>query len=293
MTGVACIGMSTLDTVLRNDRFRYMPEHVNVVTSCTESLGGKGLVAALALIYRQVPTRLVSLVGRDSAIPAACGHRISPESLLPTLDQDSRTWLMIDDAQQVVTCVAVGRRTSALSEVHRAIIADVIDAADVVYLSTEDNEVLDVSITHLRATDTLLATNLCMPLINMLHSAARVSALLQRTKILLLNERESAIALKMLGVPTWGDLRGTRLSEIVITGGSAGGSYAQYPFASWQTYSAVPVELVGCVAGAGDTFNGAYLAARAWQRLPMADSCWAAAQLSAVKVSQHGTGLAW
>lgn len=290
---VACIGMATLDTILYKETLSTEQEAVNVLDRHYATVGGKGLITAMALQYCSVEPILVSMVGRESKIRQACVGRIPTAALIPILIRDHRTWIIVDRRQAPVTYVGLGEfRQEALDSYTSSVIA-AVDVSDMVYLSTENRWLIGTVLAHLEYNRLPLITNLCLPLLQTLGKRQVIQDLVTRSRVLLMNQIESRYALKMLGTSSGRSVRSPTLCEIVITQGDGGGRFSQYPFGSWSSYEAIRPSAVRCAVGAGDTFNGAYVARRFGSDYGMEESCLAAAELAALKVAQEGTSLAW
>jgi len=285
--------MATLDTILHKESLSSTPESVNVLENYYEAVGGKGLIAAMALQYSSAQSILISMVAARSKIRGACAGRIPESSLIPVLTRDHRTWITIDGSQRSVTYVGLGKIRRESLDSHRDDILAAVDACDVVYLSTEDRWLIGTVLAHLAHTEVPLVTNLCLPLLQVLGNRVAVRDVIARSAVLLMNEFESQYALKTLGVDSWHSAISPMLREVVVTRGGDGGVYSHYPFDSWSAYEAVQPSIVRCAVGAGDTFNGAYVARRFGAGDGVLDSCLAAADLAALKVAQEGTSLVW
>src|SRR5262249_42139091 len=223
--------MSTIDTILYRERFSVAPESVNILDNYFQAIGGKGLIAAMALQYCSVSPTLISMVAPHSEIFQACAERISTAALIPVLTRDHRTWITVDGSQRSVTHVGLGAIQQGSPASHRnEIVAAAIDGSDIVYLSTEDQWLIGPALTYLAQAGLPLITNLCLPLLQTLGNPRAIQQVIARSTVLLMNQAESHYALKVLGVDSWRSVKSPTLHEIVVTCGSDGGTYSQYPF---------------------------------------------------------------
>ncbi len=288
---IACIGMATYDTILLKQRISAEAESVNVLDHYFETVGGKGLIAATALRYCSAQPVMLSMVAPESAISRTCATWLPSARLLPVLDHDHRTWITVNEKQETVTYVGLGKVWREVLGKYTDIVISVLGSSDMVYLSTEDIWLIGTVLRHIADNKLPLVTNLCHPLMQTLESSQAIRGVVSRSTVLLMNERESNHALRTLDARNWASVVAPTLREVIITRGSEGGVYSERPFDSWFSYRPVRPTQVKCIVGAGDTFNGAYVAQRFGNGYSMPRSCQGAAELVALKIAQESTSL--
>lgn len=273
--------MATVDHHLfvRHPVFNH--DAVNVVDEAVRTPGGKGLVAAAAARQSGMDVELLALVGVESEILGLLPCGVDSRRLLACLDGDTQVWMSIAD-EVVVTWVQPGRilpRTVDLRSVTAAFIADI----DGLYISMEDLSLIEAALRGARQRGLPVAANLCRPLLDQTRRARSdlVARLIEQCDILLMNRGE-ADEVGMLSLEP-----GPRPQEIVITEGPRGGRYRDRT-GRWSQFDAEPVAAVRSVVGAGDAFNGAFIASRWWLGADLEQSCRRAA-LAAAAVVQVAT----
>lgn len=288
---IGCLGMATLDTLLFTQRPAYAHEEVTPVEGVVESPGGKGIVSAAAMRRSGVEAIPFALVGKRSELSPLLGA-FDGRYLLPSLDMDNRTWITISEEHRVVTFVARGALAQADEDAALTAVKGFIEEIDALYITVEHAGVLRTALEMALQRDLRIALNPSVPMIDQLGSEDPdlLARLVSNSSIILCNEWEAPRVLRALGEGSWGELGASSLREVVITGGASGGNFSLAPFESWEHFDATPVSHPRSVVGAGDTFNGAYLASRLTGGTP-AESCRSGADLAAVKVGHRGSML--
>ena len=288
---IGCVGTGSLDTTFLVSSASYDHESVTIVNKVVVSVGGKGLVTAIGMLDQGVDVEPLSLVGEKSQIPGMLPTRLGRAWLVPALDLDTQIWLSVSATHEVATWVSFGnspRPEQELAEIG----AEYARSSDALYLSVEETPLLRGALLAARSDATPLAVNLSRPLIDRLahDDLALLASLVDSATILLCSADESARALSALSAGDWRDVA-RQDAEIVVTRGSDGGEFLPAGSQSWERYEAVAPAAVRSVVGAGDTFNGAFLAARwGWgQSLP--ESCDIAAAAAARCVGEAGSCL--
>jgi len=280
---VGCVGMSSIDTALFVPAdLTHEAESVHMVDDVAVSLGGKGLIAAIAMSHEGVNIAPLALVGHNSRIPPSIPDAISTDWLVPAQTDDSQIWLTIGDSHRVAAFVATGHCSLSDAELD-ALGAKYAQSVDALYLSFEAVPLLRGAFTAAISREIPVAVNLSRPLIDTLVARDRglLHELVAEADLILCNADESTRVLHALTVPTWSDVVG-RNTSLVITEGDAGGMVHTPSDSEWKRYKPVKASMVKSVVGAGDTFNGALLAAHWTQGLSIIESCKPAAALASV-----------
>jgi sugar/nucleoside kinase (ribokinase family) len=277
---VGCIGMSTIDTALFVADSSHEPESVQIVDEFSVSLGGKGLITAIAMSHEGVDVAPLALVGRTSRITEHLSGQLCTDWLVPAQAQDSQIWLTIGERHRVAAFVAVGEcliTNSDLEELGSKYAASV----DALYLSFDVLPLLRGALTRATRQQIPVAVNLSRPLLDRLVADDRglLNQLVTGASLILCNDDESKRILQAFNTKTWADVAGTGTS-LVITEGDAGGLVRASSDVEWRRYEPVRTSTIKSVVGAGDTFNGALLAAHWGRSLSLIDSCKPAAVLA-------------
>jgi sugar/nucleoside kinase (ribokinase family) len=194
--------------------------------------------------------------------------------LVPVLDYDSKVWVHIADNGATMTYVRPGEVLSdyAASQLLEAQLA----SSDIAYLTADRREVLFPawSIVHARGLRYVL--NPCEPLLNLITDADERIALrqvVQGASVLVMNQHEEKHLLTVLGASRWSDVLDTAHTvEVIVTSGVSGGRQSQENGIDWVPFRVLS-PLAGAISvGAGDTFSGAYVAARYALGEPAAES---------------------
>jgi sugar/nucleoside kinase (ribokinase family) len=267
---IGIVGITALDRLLYAD-------------SAVTCAGGKGLVTALGLRRLAHAPRLLSLVGRASVVaglvPAPLGR-----DLARVLDCDHRTWIGIGPDLSVRPYVRLGRRVPGCELPD---VAAHLRGLDVVVVAHEEPALVRRSVEAASGRGAEVVTNLSAPLLHRLAAAdpGAIGLLIDRSDVLLMNDAESALALRLAGGRTWADVASARLREVVVTEGRAGGWCSARPFRRRHRYRAARPEREVTPVGAGDTFTAGYVDARYAGGLGLRDACDAGARLAAEKVA--------
>lgn len=290
---IGCLGMATLDTLLFTKHPAFVDEAVTPVEKSVSTPGGKGVVIAAAAQLSGAEAVPFALAGAESDLGRCLKQGFDTRYLIPVLDADSRTWITISGGEEVATFVArgllaedgLGRALDAINEF--------VGELDLLYATIEHPAVLRAALSAASYRDLPLALNPSLPLLNLLREEdpALLADLFAYSSYVLCNEREAIRALEDLGAEGWVGVYAPKLREVVITAGGAGGNLGLPPFDHWEHFAATPAAHPLCVVGAGDTFNGAYLAARLIERASPRESCRRGADLAACKVSHRGSML--
>jgi sugar/nucleoside kinase (ribokinase family) len=289
---IGSLGMATLDTLLFTREAAFQDKAVTAVEEAVVTPGGKGIVAAAAMQRAGAEVLPFSLMGRESELAELLPEEISSRFQLPLLDADSRTWITVSEAQEVVTFVSRGRlegdARGAAAAVH-----DFVAEVDALYLTLEHPTILRAALDEASRRRIPIALNTTLPLINTLleEDDDLLVQLVASSEVILCNEIEEPLLLQALNVGTWRQVQAPPLREVVITTGAAGGRFGPAPFDQWDHFPATPVKEPLCVVGAGDTFNGAYLVARWVGGASPSESCRRGAALAALKVAHKGSML--
>jgi sugar/nucleoside kinase (ribokinase family) len=152
-------------------------------------------------------------------------------------------------------------------------------------VTAEDRDVLNAAAGLLKHSPLPIITNACIPLMQILADKQdTLTTLLENTAALLVNESEWTTLLQLPQIADGALQRLPLLQEVVVTEGELGGRFAQRPFHEWNRYAGERVTAL-CTLGAGDTFNGAYIAERWIRAAPLDDACERAAATAARKVA--------
>jgi sugar/nucleoside kinase (ribokinase family) len=288
---IGCLGMATVDTLLFTPEFDLRDEQVVPVEETVVCPGGKGLVSAAAMVLAGARVVPFSLVGRDSSVLGMLGDGLDQRGMLGVLESDSRTWITISEGHRAVTFVARSIPDEAGEIEARARVIAFAEEVDALYITLEHPPLLRSALKAAGARGLKIALNPSMPMIDLLGSEdpELFADLVRASAIVLCNEAESRAAEETLGAPICDRRVSPSLEEVVVTRGRRGGRITFPPFEEWKTFAAIPAE-ERCAVGAGDTFNGAYLA----KRLGGADwrtSCEIGARLAAKKVASRTSAL--
>lgn len=285
---IGVLGMATVDTLLSADVPAYRHDAVTLLNRVTSGIGGKGMVTAIAAHHGGADVAPCALVGRRSSIAAEVTPIFPTHFLLPALQDDHRIWIVISGEHEVVTFVHATVPPRGRLAAIEADATSFTEAVDVLYVSMEHPALVETGVRTAAARGIPVVINLCEPLLSGLTSA--VPELVRRSSAILCNEAESRSALATLGAAAWSNVDAPELREVVITGGAAGGRWSCRPFDRWARYEACPTR-IACVVGAGDTFNGAYLASRFVHGQPPDEACRAAAERAAEKIALFASSL--
>ncbi len=288
---IGCIGTGSIDTTFFVNSGSYDHESVTIINEVVVSVGGKGLVTAIGMLDQGVDVEPLSLVGKNSQISDMLASRLGRAWLVPALDLDTRIWLSVADAHDVATWVSFGSSSRTEQELAE-IGAEYARRSDALYLSIEETPLLHGALLAARSDATPLAVNLSRPLIDRLvrDDLSLFTSLIDSAAILLCSADESARILSSLSVSDWRDVA-RQDAEVVVTCGSDGGEFLPAGSRHWGHYEAVAPAAVRSVVGAGDTFNGALLAARWGRGHSLSESCVVAAAAAARCVSEAGSCL--
>jgi sugar/nucleoside kinase (ribokinase family) len=288
---IGCLGMATLDTLLFTQRPVYAHDEVTPVEEVVVSPGGKGIVSTAAMHRCGMETVPFALLGRRSELGPLLAA-FDDRYLLPLLDADSRTWITVSEEHRVVTFIARGALAKADEETALTALRRFIEEIDALYITVEHAQVLRLALELALQRDLRIALNPSVPMIDQLGSEDPdlLARLVSNSSIVLCNDWEAPRVLRVLGKSSWSELGESSLREVVITSGASGGNFSLAPFESWEHFDATPVSHPRSVVGAGDTFNGAYLASRLSGGTP-AESCRRGADLAALKVGHRGSML--
>jgi hypothetical protein len=288
---IGCVGTGSLDTTFLVSSASYDHESVMIVNEVVVSVGGKGLVTAIGMLDQGVDVEPLSLVGEKSQIPGMLPVRLGRAWLVPALDLDTQIWLSVSATHEVATWVSFGSSSRPEQELAE-IGVEYARNSDALYLSVEETPLLHGALLAARSDATPLAVNLSRPLIDRLarDDLALFARLIDSATILLCSADESVRALSALSAGDWRDVA-RQDAEIVVTCGSDGGEFLPAESRNWERYEAVAPTTVRSVVGAGDTFNGAFLAARWGRGQSLSESCDVAAAAAARCVSEAGSCL--
>jgi sugar/nucleoside kinase (ribokinase family) len=289
---IGCIGMTTVDTLMFTDRIPSENEDLGRLQQVYQCLGGKGMITALTLFALGCDVSLLTLIGNKQEIEGFLPRYFDAGYLLKALVSNNRTWIPISTAQGSVLFVFSSPLTQ---DAHSKVIGNIrsfLENTEILYLSTEYMFVIREAATNASKLNLPLVTNLNAALLSDPECSDRdVVDLVSVSHTLIMNERESKLALSRLGLHLWSEISGPNLQEVVITRGEHGGTVALRPFQDWQVYSAHSVEPVVCDVGAGDTFNGGFLRARFVEGKSPYESCAYAAQVAGQKLSLSSSSL--
>jgi len=291
---VGCVGTASLDTLLFCEQ---LPtgghDTVTVLDDIVITIGGKGLVSALAMHDAGVAALPFAGVGTNSTIAPMLPSDLDSRFVLPVQASDDRIWLIVSGAHEVATLVAVEAFRSRDTPAHASAAEAFVNEIDVVYISVDNPHVVRTVSQLACARDLPIVTNLSLPLLQLAQREAGdlLPQLIEQSNVVLCNERESQLTLEMLQVRDWHELKSSQLREVIVTKGSEGGRWSERPFTGWTRYPAVRRGPTRCVVGAGDTFNGAYIAARFGSGAETAWSCAQGADAAARKVTYRASSL--
>lgn len=289
---IGCIGMTTVDTLLFTDRIPSENEDLGRLQQVYQCLGGKGMVTALTLFALGCDVSLLTLIGNKQEIEGFLPRYFEAGYLLRALVGNNRTWIPISMAQGSVLFVF---SSPLIQDAHSKVIRNIrsfLENVEILYLSTEYMFVIREATTKASKLNLPLVTNLNAALLSDPEcSDPDVVDLVSVSHTLIMNERESKLALSKLGFNTWSEISVPNLQEIVITRGAHGGTVGLRPFEDWQVYSAHSVSPIVCDVGAGDTFNGGYLRARFVDGKSPYESCTYAAQVAGQKLTLYSSSL--
>lgn len=288
---IGCLGMATLDTLLFTKDPIYAHEAVTPVEEAVVSPGGKGIVSAMAMQRAGADVLPFALIGSGPELATLLPDEIERRYLLPLLESDSRTWITISEAHKVVTFVSHAPLDGAAEEAAIGSVQEFISQVNALYVTIEHPPLVRAALRASSASGIKLALNPSVPLLDLFgrEDPRLLGDLVANCTFILCNDWEAPQFLRALGVKQWSDLEAPLLEEVVVTAGAAGGQFAVAPFESWERFDATPVERLRCVVGAGDTFNGAYLAARLVNGASPRASARRGADLAAAKVAYRGS----
>ena len=276
--------MTTVDTILIAEQMSSGADTVDLIARVIRGSGGKGLIAAAALAACDVDVQLLSLVSSDYAPPVH--PRLDLLHLMPLRQRMVSTWIVIDAAHSVshtyVDLGETGRSDRALTE---TAVRSFIEGVGVLYVTAETGGLLKHAARTLKLIARPAIVNLCTPLLQILSDyPGTLLDLISSTSAVIANETEWRMFQRALDETStsWRSFPG--LKDVIVTAGARGGRFTEAPFDTWDTYDAVPC-VPRCVVGAGDTFNGAYVAARWVNGSSLAEACRSAATIASRKVS--------
>jgi sugar/nucleoside kinase (ribokinase family) len=286
---VGCVGMASIDTALVVTDPSYEHDAVLMVSDVVVSLGGKGLIAALAMAKEGVALAPLAQVGVDSRIVELLPPNIKPDWLIPTQAQDSRIWLTMGGAHRVTAWLATGSQME--SDSHLVSVARrYVDTIDALYLAFESLPLVQAAFFAATASNKPTAINFSTPLLDAIytHDPSLLTVLATGADLVICNESESRTALKMLGQNSWSQIVKPG-SAVVVTEGGAGGRFTASRAATWSRYAAVAPHEIRSVVGAGDTFTGALIASYWGKGLSLAASCDRGARLASLSLTWPGS----
>jgi fructose-1-phosphate kinase PfkB-like protein len=286
---LGCVGMASIDTALVVTDPSYEHDAVLTVNDVVVSLGGKGLIAALAIAEEGVALAPLSQVGTESRIVELLPPGLKGDWLIPTQAQDSRIWLTMGGAHRVTAWVAAGRQVKTDPGL-RSIARRYVDTIDAVYLAFESIPLVHAAFLAATASSKPTAINLSTPLLDAInaHDPSLLTVLATGANLVICNESESRTALKMLGQDSWSEIVKPD-TVVVVTEGDAGGRFAASRGATWSRYAAVAPHEIRSVVGAGDTFTGALIANYWGKGLSLAASCDRGAKLASLSLTWPGS----
>jgi len=284
---IVCVGATTLDVHLRVDKIAGTPESVSYVRQVTRGPGGKGWITASTVARLGHRVELRSLVGRNSRIVPQLAPSLA-SGMVPCLDHDHEIWIVVDDQHRRVTYTSFGNGDPTALDLTVEELASSPLSAPAVYLAAEHPRLVDAARRAAQRAGSTIVVNLSTAMTGLFrrYDAGLLPPLLESAHILLFNQHEAHAVLRSLDVASWADIPGNNLREVVVTEGADGGRYAQAPFAEWSSFPAIPPRVVRSDIGAGDTFNGAYLASHVIDGEPPDVACRAAAALASRCVEQ-------
>ena len=281
--------MASIDTALVVADPSYEHDAVLMVSDVVVSLGGKGLIAALAIANEGVSLAPLAQVGTESRIVELLPSGLKRDWLIPTQTRDSRIWLTMGGADRVTAWVAAGRRVEndpGLGAVARRY----VDTIDALYLAFESLSLVHAAFLAATASSKPTAINLSTPLLDAIgaHDPSLLTVLAAGADLVICNESESKTALKMLGCDAWSEII-KQDTAVVVTEGAAGGRFTASRGATWSRYAAVAPRELRSVVGAGDTFTGALIANYWGKGLSLAASCDRGAKLASLSLTWPGS----
>jgi sugar/nucleoside kinase (ribokinase family) len=288
--------MATRDTLLRTRRPVFAHDAVTLVDDVTVSVGGKGLIAAIAAHHAGARVLPMALVGRASRLRAEVAPLLDARYLLEELDDDHGTWIVASETDEVVTFVRcippAGDAIGRLADAARSF----VERIDVLYVSVEHPLLVRHALEPAVARGVRVVANLCTPLIDQIGELLPYIA--QSSDAVLCNRAEAERALDALGARNWSDVASRRLALVVVTAGAEGGRYAEAPFTQWTPFASAAAAHVSSV-GAGDTFNGQFIVSRFVDGASLDAACAGAADRAAqviaraestLQIEPHGEG---
>jgi hypothetical protein len=287
--GIGVVGMLTIDHLI----FTRKPlvagyddghEGLSWVTDSLTCLGGKGGVPAMYFNEQSCNFALMCLAGDLGQLDGLLPPGFATEFIVAVLDKAHEVWATIDIADGVHSYVQLGV-ADIVSTVLNDVAARFAASTDVIYLSCEDTRLVAAILAQLPMAGKPIVTNLSLPLMLVVEEddVLQIRSIVDVSDCLIMNEREAARALRLLGLRDWSDLESNM--EIVITNGADGGRFSSGELRTWHRYRAVKVREVACEIGAGDTFAAAYVRARFVDKLAPAESCDYAAKAAATKLT--------
>jgi sugar/nucleoside kinase (ribokinase family) len=252
----------------------YSHESVNHVSGVVRAIGGKGWITASTIAWLGSSPTLFALVGEDSRIAPTLSTSVRSE-LQQCLDHDHEIWTVLGGERHRVMYSWFGKASPYRLDAALARLDNVHIQSAVVYIAAEHPAVVATALARARRERRTLVVNLSGALVKLIlpDDASLFTELARSADVLLLNEFESELALRLLGIRSWSELTDSAVREIIVTNGSKGGRYAMRPFRDWAHYDAVPARHMASEIGAGDTFNGAFLVARYVRGETVGDAC--------------------
>lgn len=287
-TTVGVLGMATIDTLLRARQPKFEHDAVTTVDDVITSVGGKGLIAAIAARHAHPRVLPLALVGRESRVRHEVASSLDRRYLIEAVGEDHRVWMVAAETGEVATFVRwtlpPSEALDGLAEIARRFAENI----DVLYVSIEHPVLVRHALEVAVARGIPIVANLCAPLIDELPDL--LAEIARCSDAILCNQLEADRALAALGARGWSDVDAGKLEVVVVTAGADGGRYAERPFVEWTPYAPVPAAIVSAV-GAGDTFNGQFVVSRFVHGLGLDAACTAAAERAAVVVARAQSSL--
>jgi len=289
--------MTAVDTLIFTSRLPLANEDLCHVADLKVSLGGKGMVTALALFSLGCKVSVFTLVG-EQAIYQDEVRKLLPRgfdtsNICPWLKRNNRTWIAISSSQEVYTFVDLGPVNEVPHNLVKSRVEDFVGNVDVLYISTECPSVLYKAIEIVKNLGCTVVSNLNAALITDPSDSGNslLKSLIAVSHTIIMNEAESLEVLSRLGIADWSHISSGLLREVLVTHADKGGILSCYPFTEWETYDSWSAAQVRCAVGAGDTFNGAYVKARFIDGASLKKSCEYAAKIAAQKVEIASSAL--
>jgi sugar/nucleoside kinase (ribokinase family) len=289
--------MATRDTLIFVDEMPCSDEALVRASNVVACLGGKGVIPALTLKRLGIATGLLcltSVADRDRSWNNLLSQTLGRQYLIPALEEANTAWIMVGVDGHTYTAVQERSCHPSWTAQLATMARRFLDDFSAVYIAAEDPDLLAAVHVECVQRPTKIVVNPSNALLGRLAETPQTfEKLLARASCLIMNEAESAAALKQLGISDWSYFESYWLRCIVVTAGSKGGKYSEAPFSEWTEFEPVRSTLdVICPVGAGDVFTGAFL--RYWlvESDPAGIACQKAAALASEKIGQQLTGIA-